>query len=355
MNTTSSIEKTILTNFPGDAVGARVWFRIERYEGDKVTAIEAYSTKHKDANNYDLIVGHIQVPDEAIENDSYSIGDIYVDRRYQRNGVASTMTNLMSDYLGCHPTGAQRYFNASVKEWWEKYSGNLGEKTLLKEIESNEKASFMAEQVEGEEFYFGSNNHGYVNEDGTVWFNSHGQELSDFKSRSDFSDWYYDDDNDVEFVYRYRIGQREDDGSITYIDEKMKYDPIDLEEDGSDIWSSPVIKKGDVILHSAVEKPTSAMVVGATNMDISAIREILSECSNDSLVGLNPEGMIDRILSTYSLNIDKIGEDKVVSFLADTYNFSKATITEVVKNFVGTSLLKSNDELHELSTHGIKF
>lgn len=102
---------------------------------------------------------------------------------------------------------------------------------------ATDKASMLEEQKNGESYWqFGSNRYADLNEDGTVFYNTHDLEYMDFDNLSDFADWFFDGSTTVTFDYQCVVGHRDDDGTITF-DEP--YDgEIDEEECGDRVWSA---------------------------------------------------------------------------------------------------------------------
>lgn len=82
----------------------------------------------------------------------------------------------------------------------------------------NNKEKFIEEnshyEDEGSHFNFGSNISGYVNNDGTVDYNSHGLEDRRFESLEDFADWYYDDEPVMHIVSWKQAYYNEDENTI---------------------------------------------------------------------------------------------------------------------------------------------
>lgn len=62
-----------------------------------------------------------------------------------------------------------------------------------------------------------------------------------------------------------------------------------------------------------------------------SLAEIKRECEADPY-GLSQDGMIGRIQSTYGLNVESMGHDKAVRFVADTYNFTIDTVADIVSD-----------------------
>jgi hypothetical protein len=178
---------------------------------------------------------------------------------------------------------------------------------------------------------FGSNRYFYSNEDGECSFNSFGLEEFNFKSVEDFAAWRFDESKEVEYVYRYALGSINGDGEVEYLEDHLQYDPFDPTEDSSDVWSAPVIMKGESIIGSALDNPTPQMQVMLLPLSMEAKREILKECANDAH-GLHPMGMIGRIESTYQANEPQMGKEKAVKMVAETYNFSEDTCLNIVDN-----------------------
>jgi hypothetical protein len=59
--------------------------------------------------------------------------------------------------------------------------------------------------------------------------------------------------------------------------------------------------------------------------------EIISECKKDNL---NIDGMIDRVIGTYSANISCMNSQDCIAFVAEVYNFSETTIENIINTFL---------------------
>ncbi len=109
---------------------------------------------------------------------------------------------------------------------------------VKKRIDMPNKKTFLENFSKGDSIYFGSNTNGVWDEDGTVWYNSHGLEQFYFDSIEDFLRYWYDKDETVPHRYHYYIGERDDDGNIEFADGYSEEENgIDPDEDGNAVWS----------------------------------------------------------------------------------------------------------------------
>lgn len=100
--------------------------------------------------------------------------------------------------------------------------------------------------IDGLETYFGSNRYITGNSDGTIRYNTHNLEEMTFDTVEDFADWFFNDNQEVEFMYSISMGHRDDEGEDVLEMEESETFQIDHDIDGCDIWSIVIrIKERD--------------------------------------------------------------------------------------------------------------
>jgi hypothetical protein len=91
----------------------------------------------------------------------------------------------------------------------------------------------------GEDFAISANQTGVYGVDGTVYYNDQGRVNYGFDSMQDFIDFFVYG-KDVERTESYYVGDRADDGQITWFGENYSLDMLDPDEDGSCVYLKPV-------------------------------------------------------------------------------------------------------------------
>lgn len=101
------------------------------------------------------------------------------------------------------------------------------------------KAEFIQNTTKGKEFAFTNTLTGRHNEDGTVFFYVEGCTLQWFDSLDDFVAHYFDK-TPVTRQEQYYVADRDDDDNITFLDAVYPYEELDLDDDGSNVFTKPV-------------------------------------------------------------------------------------------------------------------
>ncbi|MEJ8837644.1 GNAT family N-acetyltransferase [Ramlibacter sp. AN1133] len=85
--------------------------------------LQARDTAATNALGAPLAIAHLHVPDEAVSGRGWAIGDIYVQKDYQRQGIATRMVEEMCQHLGSQPTGAASVFTEAGAAFFASLSG----------------------------------------------------------------------------------------------------------------------------------------------------------------------------------------------------------------------------------------
>lgn len=104
-----------------------------RDDNDEGLFVVASDTSKRDATGKPLSVGHLHVPDDAVGNGSWRIGDIAVSENMQRRGIGSQMVERMSRELEGKPVGATSVFSDEGKAFFEAYSHSRNNAVLSQE------------------------------------------------------------------------------------------------------------------------------------------------------------------------------------------------------------------------------
>lgn len=104
------------------------------------------------------------------------------------------------------------------------------------------KQEFIKNTPKGTDFGFSNCLTGEHREDGTVFFNDQGCTLCWFDSIDDFADHYFDKKS-VTYKEQYYVADRDDDDNITFLDTVYPYEELDLDDDGSNVFTKPVTVK----------------------------------------------------------------------------------------------------------------
>jgi hypothetical protein len=111
--------------------------------------------------------------------------------------------------------------------------------TKMNDAELKLKQEFIDNTPKGTAFAFGPAKTGEHLEDGTVFFDSEGWTLRYFKNIDDFADYWFLD-KEVPHKESDYVGNRNEEGVITWHDKPYDLKDIDKGEDGSNVYTKPV-------------------------------------------------------------------------------------------------------------------
>jgi hypothetical protein len=101
------------------------------------------------------------------------------------------------------------------------------------------KEKFIKETPKGTPFAFSNDITGEHHADGTVFFNTHGVTYRHFDSIEDFADYYFLN-KEVAHNASYNVGERNENGEISWHVAPFDLDEIDGNEDGDVVYTKPV-------------------------------------------------------------------------------------------------------------------
>lgn len=107
-------------------------------------------------------------------------------------------------------------------------------------INKQSATDFIANTPAGAEFEFSACETGTHLIDGRVAFNDRGITQLEFKSIGDFADFRFLG-LDVEHTESHYVGERNDDGEISWFHEPFQECDIDQEDDGSGVYTLPML------------------------------------------------------------------------------------------------------------------
>tara|TARA_Y100000310_G_scaffold112139_2_gene110583 strand:- start:6059 stop:6697 length:639 start_codon:yes stop_codon:yes gene_type:complete len=99
---------------------------------------------------------------------------------------------------------------------------------------------FVRDTAVGSDFSFRADRTGTYHEDGTVYFNDQGVRDFTFDNIFDAARYLIDDARDMAYDLSEAVGERLDDGSISFWSESYDDDELDLEDDGGTIYTKAV-------------------------------------------------------------------------------------------------------------------
>ncbi|APD92080.1 MAG: hypothetical protein CBC55_02215 [Gammaproteobacteria bacterium TMED95] len=99
--------------------------------------------------------------------------------------------------------------------------------------------AFISQTAKGQEFHFAANLSGRYNQDGTVEFNDSGLVLSTFNSIEDFASHHILGQK-TPHLESYYVADRQDDGDIIFFGAAYNDAELDLDSDGTNIFTKPV-------------------------------------------------------------------------------------------------------------------
>jgi len=108
------------------------------------------------------------------------------------------------------------------------------------ERSTEKKMRFLEDVKNKNSFYFNGNENINIDTTGFVNYNYHGTDQYYFRDISSFSQWFFENAN-VPYLYSKYIGNRSETGVVSLHEDIDTNISIDEDEDGSCVWSSPVL------------------------------------------------------------------------------------------------------------------
>ena len=99
-----------------------VKYSFSRDNDDEGTFVLAFDDNKKNQVGTDMCIAHLHVPDEAIRDNGWYLGDINVNKEYRHQGIATKLVDLMSDRLQSRPKGASSVFSDEGKSFFDAYN-----------------------------------------------------------------------------------------------------------------------------------------------------------------------------------------------------------------------------------------